>query len=91
LVPEPRLLIDPNRPVPGIDVRGLFHRTAVDNDEWLHDYDVSFGIIDRERTIRTSAYVLAREATARPGKPFEPIVAGRLTDLPTASGSIRPL
>jgi beta-glucosidase len=46
----------------GIDVRGLFHWTAVDNYEWLHGYDVSFGIIDRDRTIRDSARVLQREA-----------------------------
>ncbi len=48
----------------GVDVRGLFHWTAVDNYEWLHGYDVSFGIIDRERRVRPSAQVLAREATA---------------------------
>ncbi len=48
----------------GIDVRGLFHWTAVDNYEWLHGYDVSFGIIDRDRSVRASALVLAREATA---------------------------
>ncbi len=46
----------------GIDVRGLFHWTAVDNYEWLHGYDVSFGIIDRDRQVRPSAHVLAREA-----------------------------
>ncbi len=48
----------------GIDVRGLFHWTAVDNYEWLHGYDVQFGIIDRDRHIRPSARVLQREATA---------------------------
>jgi beta-glucosidase len=42
----------------GIDVRGLFHWTGVDNYEWLHGYDVSFGIIDRERNVRLSAQVL---------------------------------
>ncbi len=46
----------------GVDVRGLFHWTAVDNYEWLHGYDVSFGIIDRDRNVRPSAYVLQREA-----------------------------
>jgi beta-glucosidase len=46
----------------GIDVRGLFHWTAVDNYEWLHGYDVSFGIIDADRHVRPSAAVLAREA-----------------------------
>jgi beta-glucosidase len=46
----------------GIDVRGLFHWTAVDNYEWLHGFDVPFGLIDRDRTVRPSAHVLAREA-----------------------------
>jgi beta-glucosidase len=48
----------------GIDVRGLFHWTAVDNYEWLHGYDVSFGLIDVDRQVRPSAAVLAREARA---------------------------
>ena len=47
----------------GIDVRGLFHWTAVDNYEWLHGYDVQFGIIDRDRNVRPSARVLQRAAT----------------------------
>lgn len=46
----------------GIDVRGLFHWTAVDNYEWLHGFDVAFGIIDRDRNVRPSAEVLRREA-----------------------------
>ncbi len=46
----------------GIDVRGLFHWTAVDNYEWVHGYDVAFGIIDRDRTVRPSARVLQRAA-----------------------------
>jgi beta-glucosidase len=46
----------------GIDVRGLFHWTGVDNYEWNHGYDVSFGIVDRNRAVRRSAEVLAREA-----------------------------
>jgi beta-glucosidase len=48
----------------GVDVRGFFHWTAVDNYEWLHGFDVEFGIIDRDRHIRPSARVLQREATA---------------------------
>jgi beta-glucosidase len=47
----------------GVDVRGLFHWTAVDNYEWLHGYDVAFGIVDRDRAVRDSAHVLQREAT----------------------------
>ena len=46
----------------GIDVRGFFHWTAVDNYEWVHGYDVQFGLMDRDRTVRPSAQVLAREA-----------------------------
>lgn len=46
----------------GIDVRGFFHWTAVDNYEWLHGFDVRFGIIDRDRRVCPSAGVLAREA-----------------------------
>jgi beta-glucosidase len=46
----------------GIDVRGFFHWTAVDNYEWLHGYDVAFGLIDRDRKVRPSARVLEREA-----------------------------
>ncbi|HUC03866.1 MAG TPA: family 1 glycosylhydrolase [Acidimicrobiales bacterium] len=46
----------------GVDVRGFFHWTAVDNYEWLHGYDVSFGLLDRDRVVRPSARVLAAEA-----------------------------
>ncbi len=46
----------------GIDVRGLFHWTAVDNYEWQHGFDVQFGLIDTDRRVRPSAQVLAREA-----------------------------
>ena len=48
----------------GIDVRGLFHWTAVDNYEWLHGFDIQFGIIDRDRHLRPSARILQREAAA---------------------------
>ena len=48
----------------GIDVRGLFHWTAVDNYEWHHGFDVSFGIIDRDRNVRPSASVLRDAALA---------------------------
>jgi len=46
----------------GIDVRGFFHWTAVDNYEWLHGYDVRFGLADADRNVRPSADVLRREA-----------------------------
>jgi beta-glucosidase len=42
----------------GIDLRGFFHWTAVDNYEWLHGYDVQFGLFDRDRNVRDSIEVL---------------------------------
>lgn len=48
----------------GIDVRGIFHWTGVDNYEWHHGFDLSFGIIDIDRHVRPSAQVLATEARA---------------------------
>jgi beta-glucosidase len=42
----------------GIDVRGFFHWTAVDNYEWLHGYDVQFGLFDHDRNGRDSIEVL---------------------------------
>jgi beta-glucosidase len=50
----------------GADIRGFFHWTAVDNYEWLHGYDVRFGLADRDRRVRPSAAVLAREAGGSP-------------------------
>ena len=46
----------------GIDIRGFFHWTAVDNYEWLHGYDLQFGIINRDRTTKPSSEVLRQEA-----------------------------
>jgi beta-glucosidase len=43
-------------------VRALSHWTSVHNYEWLHGFDVKFGIIDRDRTVKPSAGVLAAEA-----------------------------
>jgi beta-glucosidase len=48
----------------GVDIRGFFHWTGVDNYEWRHGYGVAFGLIDRERNVRPSALVLARQARA---------------------------
>ena len=53
----------------GIDIRGLFHWTGVDNYEWLHGSDVSFGLIDRDRAPRQSADALRRLIAVRPGGP----------------------
>ena len=47
----------------GIDVRGLFHWTNVDNYEWGFGYDVRFGFIDGDRNVKPSAHVLAAEAS----------------------------
>lgn len=46
----------------GVNLRGFFSWTGVDNYEWTHGYDVKFGIIDAERKVRPSARVFAREA-----------------------------
>lgn len=46
----------------GIDVRGFFHWTAVDNYEWTHGHDVAFGLLDRDRTPKGSAEVARRWA-----------------------------
>lgn len=46
----------------GVDVRGFFHWTGVDNYEWTHGYDVRFGIIDADRRVRPSAQVLRAAA-----------------------------
>jgi beta-glucosidase len=48
----------------GADVRGFFHRTAVDAYEWTHGFDVPFGIIERDRTLKPSAQVLRAAATS---------------------------
>lgn len=47
----------------GIDVRGFFHWTAVDNYEWLHGFDVEFGLFDRDRNPKDSAALARRYAT----------------------------
>lgn len=41
----------------GIDVRGFFHWTAIDNYEWTHGHEVAFGLLDRNRTPKGSAEV----------------------------------
>ena len=50
----------------GVDVRGFFHWTGVDNYEWNHGFDVSFGLFDRHRAPRASAAFLAEIASASP-------------------------
>jgi beta-glucosidase len=46
----------------GIDVRGFFHWTGVDNYEWDHGYTVPFGLFNRDREPRASADLLASYA-----------------------------
>jgi beta-glucosidase len=48
----------------GIDVRGFFHWTGVDNYEWNHGFDVQFGCFTRDREPRGSAELL-KEYAAR--------------------------
>lgn len=53
----------------GCDVRGFFHWTSVDNYEWLHGFDVRFGIISAGRQVKPSARVLSEVAArSRAGK-----------------------
>jgi beta-glucosidase len=42
----------------GVDVRGFFHWTGVDNYEWNHGFDVQFGCFTRDREPRGSAELL---------------------------------
>ena len=46
----------------GIDVRGFFHWTGVDNYEWRSGFDVPFGLFDRDRTAKPSAALAAELA-----------------------------
>ena len=48
----------------GIDVRGFFYWTGIDNYEWGHGFDVAFGLLDRDREARGSADLAARVAAA---------------------------
>ena len=43
----------------GVDVRGFFHWTGVDNYEWTYGFDVAFGLFDRDRQARPSAELAA--------------------------------
>ncbi len=43
----------------GIDLRGFFHWTGVDNYEWHKGFDVPFGLFTRDREPRGSAELLS--------------------------------
>ena len=47
----------------GVDVRGFFHWTGIDNYEWQHGFTVPFGLFDRDRKPRGSAALAADWAT----------------------------
>jgi len=49
----------------GVDLRGFFHWTGVDNYEWGFGYDVPFGLFDRDRNARPSAELMKAWATGR--------------------------
>jgi beta-glucosidase len=48
----------------GIDVRGVFWWTGVDNYEWHHGYDVRFGLFDRDRSPKPAAAIARAAATS---------------------------
>ncbi len=48
----------------GIDVRGVFFWTGVDNYEWTHGYDARFGLFNRDREPRGSATAIAEIISA---------------------------
>jgi beta-glucosidase len=59
----------------GVDVRGYFHWTNMDNFEWAHGYAMRFGLIDvdrktLERTIKPSGRLYARIAQANSVQPL---------------------
>jgi beta-glucosidase len=47
----------------GVDVRGFFHWTGVDNYEWNRGFDVQFGAFTRDREPRGSAELLREYAS----------------------------
>lgn len=50
----------------GVDVRGFFHWTGIDNYEWTYGYDVPFGLFDRDRKPKPSAHLAAEWAASDP-------------------------
>ena len=49
----------------GVDVRGFFHWTGVDNYEWTYGFTVPFGLFNRDREAKPSAELLASYTNLR--------------------------
>jgi beta-glucosidase len=61
----------------GIDVRGYFHWSLLDNFEWAHGFNKRFGLYEvnfttQERKLRSSAGVLVRAIEGHRGEPPAP-------------------
>ena len=56
----------------GVDVRGFFHWTAVDNYEWSYGHDVAFGLFDRDRNPKGSAQLAKAWALGADGATASP-------------------
>ena len=54
----------PRRVADGIDLRGFFHWTAVDNYEWTYGYSVPFGLFEQDRTPKPSTALMRSWATS---------------------------
>lgn len=52
----------------GVDVRGFFHWTSVDNYEWHRGFEVPFGLFDRDRNAKDSAALVASYALRPDGR-----------------------
>ena len=56
----------------GVDLRGFFHWTAVDNYEWSYGHDVAFGLFDRDRNPKGSAQLAKAWALGADGATASP-------------------
>jgi beta-glucosidase len=69
----------------GVDVRGYYHWTSMDNFEWARGYSMRFGLIEcdratMERTFKPSAHLYARIARANALPPAGALAAGVLPE-----------
>jgi beta-glucosidase len=48
----------------GIDVRGWFHRSAIDGYEWRSGFRVPYGLFDRDRNAKGSVEALTSAIAA---------------------------